>query len=360
MLTPTAKHEAIKEKLLSHIAELPPGTKLPSVKNIINRYGVSQATVDRALKYLKENGYVKAVVGKGIYTADRAQRNGELGYRGVDLIAFGNPQMLTDNRFNSDQVKQIGEQLGERGCWFRSTLLPHTATANDVVAKIDELNPEALILLTTFNSDVYDAVYRRALPFVLLFPNCPMELSNSVLIDNRQVAKHWVDHLVELGHRKIAYINMGVETYFVRDLFQRQMFFYEELAKAGVMPDPDLVVSPLSEGKDSDWAVHELVRRGKEFSAIICGDPEAPLVYQALLKEGLTPGKDVSVIGVDDCAWAEHMQPPLTTVRIPRRRLAKLAIQKLEDSLESHNRITPVTLIGSDLVVRKSTGSPAC
>ncbi len=54
-------------KLLSEIVSMQPGSRFCTVKDIINRYSISQATVDKALKPLKSNGYIDATAGRGIY-----------------------------------------------------------------------------------------------------------------------------------------------------------------------------------------------------------------------------------------------------------------------------------------------------
>jgi DNA-binding LacI/PurR family transcriptional regulator len=95
---------------------------------------------------------------------------------------------------------------------------------------------------------------------------------------------------------------------------------------------------------------------GCKFTALICGDTTAPGVYRALQEKGLRIGQDVSVISVDDCLWAQHMHPPLTTVRIPRKQIASQAIEMLQTLVATDETRIPSQLVESKLVMRESTG----
>lgn len=354
MASKTLKHEEIKEKLLGEVTQLPVGTRFPTVKEIMNRYNVSQATVGRALQYLKENGYVEATVGRGIFTRARMVST-PASLRRVDLFFFGLQDSLITPNFHTELTEHLSRKLGERSAWLRTTVLPHKATVQEMIGRLDTLKPESLLLVNLYSADIYEVVRRRGIPFVLLFPNCPGKLTNSLLIDNRTVVRNWLDHLFGLGHRRIAYLHGSEERYCLRDQRQRVQFFYEEMCRSGIIPDPRIIRYGGFTVQEGYQSTREILKGGMQFSAIITADLCAPGVYDALHEQGLQPGRDISVVGTDDCLGAQYMKPPLTTVRIPRGRVAEMAIERLEHLVTHNQHLFDDLQIGSDLVVRQST-----
>lgn len=355
MIVPTKKHEFVKEKLLEQITGLPPRTRVSSVKELMEQFSASQATVDKALQYLKDREYIEAITGKGIFTSQRRKSSHPLGFDGVDLIFFGKQDQFELPAFHNDLVTSFNKELALKGLWFRSAILPHRATVNEVISHIDRGHCEALVLVNLYNPDVYDAVRRRAIPFVLLFPNCPFEMTNSVFIDNAEIAKIWCDHLLELGHKRIAYISTESVYAIERDKLQRRTYFYEQLGQNGIVLDHDLILCPEKEGRDVASSVRSLFDRGIDFSAIICGDRVAGEVYKEVEHQGLVVGKDISVLGMDDCSFATNMKPALSTVRVSQEKLLELTVRKLKQSLKANDRITENQLVEPELIVRDST-----
>ena len=76
----------------------------------------------------------------------------------------------------------------------------------------------------------------------------------------------------------------------------------------------------------------------------------------AILEHGLKVPDDISVIGFDDIAMSEYTQPPLTTVRLPRAQIAKLAFRALHGSRNAATTKGAEYRIEPELVPRKSTG----
>ncbi|HEV2495798.1 MAG TPA: substrate-binding domain-containing protein [Terriglobia bacterium] len=92
-------------------------------------------------------------------------------------------------------------------------------------------------------------------------------------------------------------------------------------------------------------------------TAIFCGnDLTAIGVLAALEDAGLSVPGDVSVVGSDDILFARLARPPLTTVKLPRELLGKLAFRALEKMLRSKQRRGAEYVLRTQLVVRGSTG----
>jgi LacI family transcriptional regulator len=96
-------------------------------------------------------------------------------------------------------------------------------------------------------------------------------------------------------------------------------------------------------------------------TAILCSnDMTAIGVLRAAYMEGLRVPQDVSVIGLDDIAFAEYTLPPLTTIRLSRTELARAAFEALRQQAEDpkNPRMQREFLVSTSLVVRGSTAAP--
>jgi LacI family transcriptional regulator len=93
-------------------------------------------------------------------------------------------------------------------------------------------------------------------------------------------------------------------------------------------------------------------------TAIVCCNDLAALgAMRALLEAGVRVPRDVSVLGVDDISFARYATPALTTVRVPRDRLGRLAFEGLERMVRSKRRSGSQYSLETSLIVRQSTGA---
>ncbi len=356
LLSPQPKYQVLKESLLGEIRSMAPGARLESVKGIMQRFSVSQATVDKAMGELKRDGLVESRVGNGHFVAEAPGEDigAELGT--VDLIAFGSRQMIENPGFHSDLIAELSHVLGAEGRSLRTTVVSRTASRAELIHHIEQLDPQAVLTMDMTDREIPEILVRRGIPYVLITPYWPADLANSFRVDNRSVARLWVNHLSELGHSKIAYLHGIVEGEYNRDMSERLQFLYEAANRAGLVVDPDLLLYGGFSREEGYKATRDLLDRNKEFTAMIINDHIAAGVYDALRESGRSIPDDVSVIGTDDLNWASHMAPPLTTVRISRNRLATMAVSKLEEAMATGNHQFAPVEIPVGLIERKSTG----
>mgnify|MGYP001547890050 CR=1 FL=1 len=356
LLSPQPKYQVLKESLLGEIRSMAPGARLESVKGIMQRFSVSQATVDKAMGELKRDGLVESRVGNGHFVAEAPGEDigAELGT--VDLIAFGSRQMIENPGFHSDLIAELSHVLGAEGRSLRTTVVSRTASRAELIHHIEQLDPQAVLTMDMTDREIPEILVRRGIPYVLITPYWPADLANSFRVDSRSVARLWVNHLSELGHSKIAYLHGIVEGEYNRDMSERLQFLYEAANRAGLVVDPDLLLYAGFSREEGYKATRDLLTRNKEFTAMIINDHIAAGVYDALRESGRSIPDDVSVIGTDDLSWASHMAPPLTTVRISRNRLATMAVSKLEEAMATGNHQFAPVEIPVGLIQRKSTG----
>ncbi|MFK3983702.1 LacI family DNA-binding transcriptional regulator [Micromonospora sp. NPDC050397] len=182
----------------------------------------------------------------------------------------------------------------------------------------------------------------------------------SVRIDDVGAARAATEHLLSLGHHRIAHLagDASAELSFTTHL-DRRHGYRQALLAAGRTPDPRLDVEAEFTVDGGSWATGELLSRGEPPTAIFAACDEMAMgAMSALRSAGLRVPQDVSVIGLDDHDLASAVG--LTTVAQPAASHGRLAAGLLLDPLENRARPTATTsiVLPTRLVVRESTGPP--
>jgi DNA-binding LacI/PurR family transcriptional regulator len=183
-------------------------------------------------------------------------------------------------------------------------------------------------------------------------PNVP---APSVDIDNRAGARAAVEHLLGLGHRRIGCITHAPLPYTAAA--ERLEGYCDALAAAGIEYDPRLVVEGAFDAASGHAAMTELLGRARPTAVFAANDVVAIGALRGLRDVGLRTPADVSVVGFDDIPIAAHVDPPLTTVRLPAGALGETAGRLLVDRI--NGRPVPArTLLPTQLIIRDSTAAP--
>lgn len=173
--------------------------------------------------------------------------------------------------------------------------------------------------------------------------------------DLRAGAAQATQHLIRLGHRRIALLAAP------SDLSISEPFYAGYVAAlhaAGLRRDAALVVEAGSSEDDGMAAMQELLAARTPPTAVLAAtDALAFGAMHALRDAGRSVGQDVSVVGCDDLPLAAHTYPPLTTLRAPRRELGATLARHLIGLIERRT-VPPVTLLPVRLIVRHSTAAP--
>jgi LacI family transcriptional regulator, galactose operon repressor len=176
-----------------------------------------------------------------------------------------------------------------------------------------------------------------------------------VAVDDVAAAESAVAHLLDLGHRRIAFLGGPLNSTTVQD---RYTGYANALARAGIPVDEELVVQVPLTVEGGSQGVESLVTAGTEVTGVFAAtDTVAFGTISALRDHGLRVPVDVSVVGFDDIVMAAHTDPPLTTVHVPARELGLGAwrLLKLGGRVNARPGSERVPV---DLVVRASTAAP--
>lgn len=214
-----------------------------------------------------------------------------------------------------------------------------------------------ILLLSELTERQRGELVARGLPFVVIDPTAePGPEVSSVGATNWSGGLAATNHLIELGHRRIAIITGPPALLCSR---ARLDGYRGALERAGLTLDEQLVRPGDFRVKAGYDQAKILFGLSKRPSAIFAGNDLAALgVLRAAREAGLHVPDDVSVVGFDDIPLAEWSTPSLTTVRQPLHEMAAVAVKTLLEIAESGPLKRRVEL-ATDLVVRESTAPPA-
>jgi DNA-binding LacI/PurR family transcriptional regulator len=179
----------------------------------------------------------------------------------------------------------------------------------------------------------------------------------TVTVDNRHGGYLATEHLVQLGHRRIAYVTAPADH--SSDL-DRLAGYRQALIAGGIEPDAALIVPGNGRADGGGRALPALIELSEPPSAVFCyNDMTAIGLMHAARQVGLSVPRDMAVVGFDDIPFASYFYPPLTTIAQPKVEMGRLAM-KMALSLmtigeENHEEELSNVVVRGKLVVRAST-----
>jgi DNA-binding LacI/PurR family transcriptional regulator len=205
------------------------------------------------------------------------------------------------------------------------------------------------------SGDFYTGLPSKDIPIILINPEGKQSASSylpTIAVDGVMGGRIAGEHLIGLGHKRIAYVGRGPVGELQRARLQG---LREAFADAGLKFDPSLVVSEGRGGKAGYLGVRRLLSQGNLPSAIFCyHDLSAYGAMEALKEAGLRVPDDVSVVGFDDIFMSRYVS--LTTLAQPFADMGRLAAQVILERLTNQMRIADIRVI-PELVVRESTAA---
>jgi len=305
---------------------------------------VSQETRLRVLQAAEEMGYHPNMMAKNL--ADGRTRN--LGL----ITPISLEHLFASSGFFVHLIRGMHRATTEHGY----TLSLHIAESQDeAVSRVQTVirgrSVDGLLITNpTVEIPYLRDLKRRRIPFV--FIGRPLEKATYVDNDNVQVSRLGVQHLIEHGHSRIAFLNGPSHFTFCVD---RMMGYRAALEEAGLTYDERLVWhSELVEPSAYEVVWEQAPKH--EFTALFAGsDVQALGAIRALRARGFRVPQDVAVTCVNDTDLARHSTPPLTTVDLHEYWLGYWAVKRLIQTIDGEETEHPI-LIPGDLIARESCG----
>lgn len=317
------------------------GVSVATVSKVINgRYGVAASTFSRVQEVIDQLGYESSLVARSL----RSHRTHVIGILVAEFEPFsaeilkGAATALSDTGY--ELLAYTGGQQGRGAGWERRYLSRLSGTLIDGAV---------LVTPTVVDADA-------EVPVVAIDPHAGPTGLPTVDSDNLAGAVLATEHLLALGHRRIAFVGGRADLESSR---LREVGFHQAHAAAGVPVDPALVRSGDYRKEPTREPVRELLTLPDPPTAIFAAnDLSAIATLEVAAELGRSVPGDLSVIGFDDIPESALTAPPLTTVHQPIQQMGAAAITLLISLMDG----TPVdrthVRLPTSLVRRGSTAHP--
>ncbi len=333
-----------------------------TIRDIAKRVGKSITTVSRALhdyddvsprtkelvrQAAQEMGYTPNILAQRL----RKQRSDSIGF----IIPTFGPRF--SDPFFSEFLAGIGNRAAASGYdLLVSTRAPGEQEMFAFRSNVRGKRVDGFIIVRTRQQDARIAYLLEAgYPFVafgrtrdgLDFPYVDEDSTHGMFLA--------VEHLIRLGHRRIACIASPEEYTFSG---YRLEGFRQALREAGLQPEETyLRRGDLTEGAGRRQASQLLDLPIRPTAIAACNDLMALGAIAAIRERGLNVGTDIAVTGFDDIPIAEHSYPPLTTVHQPIYQIGSMVCEMLIKLIRGESLDNKQVLLKPKLIVRDSCGS---
>jgi len=202
---------------------------------------------------------------------------------------------------------------------------------------------------------IYQEIVARQVPTVLLGPPAPFcKHFPSIEIEETAASFNVTRHLIELGHKQIAYFTGPPATPWAHERFEGYRRAHRE---AGLEVDDKLVFAAGSTLEDGSKAALQMLNEGCHPTAVqTVSDPVAIGCAEVLLQQGLKIPGDISVAGFGNILAAEFYRVPLTTVSQPKFRFGLAAVETMMALIRGETAAS--RRLPAELVLRQSTAAP--
>jgi LacI family transcriptional regulator len=324
------------------------GVSAMTVSRVINRSDrVSAETRQRVEEAIAELGYVPSRLARGLIR----QKTGTLALIVPDVA---NPFFTLIVRGAEDVARRAGYRIIL--CDTRADL----AIEREVIEEMIAHRVEGIAIAPV--SDRSRGHLRRlphfGVEFVLIDRTVGGIESDVVVGDNVGGARRLVEHLIELGHRRIGFITESDEVSTARD---RRQSYEAALASAGLAVDPSLIVTATVDPRGGYEGMRRLLELEKRPTAVFAvNNLVAVGAIEAVRSHGLEVPDDVALVCFDDIEYASRLYPFLTVMAQPAETLGTLGTQLLIERIEGRAPNRPrVVILPAEFIVRRSSGDGA-
>jgi len=361
-------YEQVRQQVLDYIVEhdLKPGDAIPTEAELAERYGVSVGTVRRALHQLVDQEILYRQPGRGTFltelSRERAKRKGFL----ACIVPY------IRDAFASTVIAGVQHTAQESDY---ALLLHNSYGRPDLEEEILRQSlgsAEGIVLLpvgrTSLPPMMRELLQRRfPLVFVDRLPTLDVKDVNYVISDNYGGAYAAVQHIIELGHRRIG-LALTANAKVNSSVAQRAGGYRQALRDHGLEVDEALILEGLAtrrefvepgsaEGREKTAnfeRIQEFLRREQPTAVFAVNDLIAIDVWRAAEQMGLSIPQDLCIVGFDDADFLRDLGISLTTVAQDAFRAGREAVEVLIECVEGRVGVSRQIVLPTRLVVRDS------
>jgi DNA-binding LacI/PurR family transcriptional regulator len=332
------------------------------LKDIAAQAGVSIMTVSKALRDAPDisaatKARIRALAEQLGYMPDSVA----VGLRNKTSKLFGLVISAVTNPVYARVVMAIEEQAHELGY---EVILGQTLNVaereHQVIRRMLSRRVDGLFITPVYRLDpsapVYEELRRRGTPTVLMGQLAPFcEHFANVETDDVTASTSATNHLIELGHRRIAYFAGPTGA---PSSQERLEGYRRALREAGIEPDDRLVFNAGATIEEGEKAALQMLNESPGATAVqTVNDLVAIGAATVFLSQGLRIPEDLSLVGFGNILVSEHFRVPLTTIRQPKLRMGAAAMDSMLKLLKGQR--PPPKRLPAEIVIRQSTAPPS-
>lgn len=316
-----------------------------------NKPGISDETRDRILNIVRDYGYAPKVLIKSSEPASDP--------RAVLLLTCSRTEITSvdfgTTPFYTELIRSIEKRVNELGydLWLRSinidrefreqvSQLFRSRNASGVLLIATDMLAEDVEIVQSINKNVV------ALDSFFDFLNV-----DCIVMDNFQGAYSAAEYLVKLGHKNIGYVQ---SRHRIHNFDMRKAGFESALRRRGVEPGALKVYSVVPTIEATASELRPMLENCKELPTAIFAENDYMAIgtVKCLQNMGIKIPEDVSVIGFDNIELSSLITPELTTLDVPKERMAFLAVEKLIYNIENNSGYRSKDILAVNLIERNS------
>lgn len=318
---------------------------ITTVSHVVNgtRF-VSEKVRDRVTRVMEELGYRPNVLARGL-------RRGESSIVGLIVPDATNP-------YFAEIARSVEDACAERGYGVILCNSDGSAERQEKAVEVLASNRVGGLVLVSVGVTHREAALFEGLsiPMVMLDREIPGFPVDSIQIDNALGGFQATEHLLALGHRRIACLAGSSQ---VSPSLDRVDGYRRALGQAGIPVDPDLIMTGDFTPDGGYACARKIMDMGENRPTALfaCNDLMAFGAITAFFEGGLRVPGDISVVGFDDIGLASYFNPTLTTVAQPRHEMGQMAVKILLERMQKDGQQPGRSvLLETQLRVRRSTG----
>ena len=326
--------------------------QLLSTQELAEQLDVSESTIRRDFQQLADLGLIQRQHGG----AQLSQLSNRIEQGHVGILLVSRIDKYRDPFYNMvlEGVDKALERRGYRIAFVKT--LHEIGTSSQAQSLLDSFALKGLILLGTADTESIQYLRDHFSPIITMTDKHDIE-DDLILFDGVQGMKSMVEHLANLGYRRLGYIAGYTDI--------RYSGFCQGLAANNLQHDAALheILEPGPSGWTPDLGergAQNLMSQALKPDAIVCASDRLAIGAMAWLQQnGYRIPADIAVTGFDNILDADFTFPPLTTIHVHKVLLGELAAERLARRIENPAEVYLKITTPTSLVVRHSSGSRA-
>ncbi|MBL7068691.1 MAG: substrate-binding domain-containing protein [Candidatus Omnitrophica bacterium] len=289
-------------------------------------------------------------------SSEKRPGRGKAGAMGLVIPKFDD---MFHTYYITEVIRSVCRSAGEFGLDVLLHLTHKRVNSKEITCELENLSSCSGVLFADMqeNEKLLDALVKKQIPCIVMNYYDRALSAGCIAIDNKGGAIKAVDHMIALGHRRVATITGDLKT---QVAIERLEGYKESMKKNGLTIEKDLIIEGDFSPGSARKGIEKIFSLDSYPTAIfISSDEMAFEAVKFLQKKRIKVPQDMSIMGFDDSWFATQCPVALTTVKQPLDQMGRLAVISLEKMISSKKKSAyEKRVLQTELVIRESCVSP--